>query len=1020
MRPLRLKVTAFGPYAKEQVFDFRELKERNLFLITGKTGAGKTSMFDAMCIALYGESSGGGRKDSDMRSHHAEESLLTEIVFEFEIGQQIYRSHYIPSQERPARRGGGITEQKTEATLYRITAVEQADEETELLAHSVTAAKTKIKEILGCGYHQFRQIIMLAQGQFRELLEANSKVRESIFQTLFETQLYQEIEEGLKEQARDIERTYQDLENQLKGILKSGGFEAEESIENKIQSLQEEIAEQENALREIEQRLQQSEQRLEEAKTINQKLDERATSLVALNVLKDQLPQYEGKRKQLDQARKAAVVASYLENLRDRESTLKQLKAAKVALESKQAQIEADLKEAQKHKIQIDQAEPKRIEFYNQSQHLAALFPQVEELQTIHTTLESTKRQHHEAVEKDQIFSQEIETCKQSLAEIGPKIEEKKKIWKQMEVWKLERKASQHQLKIKKDMDAAKIECDEGTARKTKAQEDLAEKKGEIEEIETQLSELQQTQLKGQAAYLATSLQAGQPCPVCGSLEHPQPATSLHQIPSEKAIEIIQEKIVRAKKELDSINQRASSSQQSLGEAQGKYATLQEQLREHQAEPLSFFEAKLDTAETKLSEARLSAKELESLQYQEEDFQLKLEAKKKEQEHCQESRKRMEENLSKHTGQIEQLEKLIEQPYRDPKALRERIVESQNHYEELTRFKEEVETSFKEIREAKITVCTQLKSNTESIQQTQISAETAQNQFQQQLEQAGFLTVVAFENERMTEPAIVNLDQEIKVFDGNYGAAQQRHAQAVEAAEGLEKMELLSIEEEKKAHSLQKETILGYLGQLQEQLKTHQGMQEQIQAVKSQIQKRQKEFEEVGCISRVANGQNKHGITFQRFILASLLDEVLGVASVRLLKMTQSRYFLHRAENREDKRKAFGLDLMLTDQYTGREREVRTLSGGEGFLASLALALGLSDVVQTHSGGIQLDTLFIDEGFGTLSSEALDEVMNVLNQLSGHHRLVGIISHVPELKERIDARLEVTATEKGSTAQFII
>ena len=285
---------------------------------------------------------------------------------------------------------------------------------------------------------------------------------------------------------------------------------------------------------------------------------------------------------------------------------------------------------------------------------------------------------------------------------------------------------------------------------------------------------------------------------------------------------------------------------------------------------------------------------------------------------------------------------------------------------------------------------------------------------------AGFDSEEAYREAKLEPPAISVLAAEVERFSTALGAAKERAARAVKASPSTDVPDVAALDARVQALDADVEEKSEEQGEATERLRRLVAIIDALAALAVRRQRAQAEFGCVAHVSEIVNGQNPHGITLHRYVLGALLDDVLVAASQRLRSMTSGRFDLERERVREDARRAAGLDLVVLDSYTGTSRPVNTLSGGEGFMASLALALGLADVVQSYAAGIRLETIFVDEGFGTLDEEAMDKALETLMKLGEGGRLVGIISHVPELRSRIDARLEVLPTEKGSEARFVM
>jgi exonuclease SbcC len=378
------------------------------------------------------------------------------------------------------------------------------------------------------------------------------------------------------------------------------------------------------------------------------------------------------------------------------------------------------------------------------------------------------------------------------------------------------------------------------------------------------------------------------------------------------------------------------------------------------------------------------------------------------------------ENESRARSKAEVIEKDVSEEFRSEAALQKAIEHAKGRVSEL-------KTALEKALADESAACANfavagesVKKTNETLQLNTERKEQLEQQFQTKLREAGFMNTEEFQNSKMTAPGIETMESEVSDFLTSVEAAKSRFERAKEAAQGLSAVDLKIFEDACEAARAQYE---GQLKTLFDLKNTHSNIGshiERLEKVDKEISAFEKTYSNLGCISDVANGKNAYNITFQRFVLASVLDDCLVVASKRLQMMSRGRYNLQRAVSVKTGRTAGGLDLEVYDAYTGISRQVSTLSGGESFLASLSLALGLSDVVQSYAGGIHLETIFVDEGFGNLDPESLDLALRALIDLQEAGKLVGIISHIPDLKDRIDARLEVTFNGKGSSTRFCL
>lgn len=882
MKPLVLTMKAFGPYAATQSLDFRELGDNRLFLIHGPTGAGKTSILDAMCFALYGETSGAEREGRHMRSDHAEPHILTEITFEFALGEDAYRVQRIPEQERPKKRGEGTARQKPEAHLWH-RANGDGGEGTPI-ATKWSAVTDAVEKLLGFKSSQFRQVVMLPQGKFRQLLVAGSKERQDILQTLFQTQDFKQIEIALQEAAKDLRRNIAELEQHGRIILSQAGVEDERELHERHAQL---TAEQKALDKEIEKlrtARDEARKRLEKARDVRRLIQERQEAKRTLAGLEKKKAAIDEKRAQLDNARKAVALAD--------------IEASRTARKS-------ELNEAGVGEKTAAQALEKAREALSQAN-------------------EAFERENGREVARD-----EARRVLQRIEEASGKAHE-------LELARKACNAASKTAEAKtKALGAAQESCD-----RLKMQLDAAQAERDLE---------WKRQFEQKAVALARELKPGEPCPVCGALDHPAPAhldEGVHADVTGDRLDALDAEAKRLASELRTAEDALQSASSDEKEARVAHETALAALR--------------------LREADIP-KELRDIDNW---SRARLDAKKR------------------HKELVDALKSA--QDARDAA----RIAQA------------EAETAHR--------------SATKTLERAKAQYEAQCQVFAERLLEAGFEGEEGFQAAKMGQDDIEKAAADIKAFDDNLVQARDRACRAAEAAEGLVEPELENLEEAALEQGRLHDDAVEKRGQLAKTLEIIEEAKRQLTEKQEEIKVLNTRYAVTGRVADVANGRNRKGIGFERFVLGALLDDVLGEATRRLALMSRRRFRLEREDVRGDQRAAGGLDLRVYDAHTGTTRPVNTLSGGESFLASLSLALGLADVVQAYAGGIALETIFIDEGFGSLDSESLDLAFRALVDLQSAGRFVGVISHVSELKERIDVRLEITAGGRGSAARFVL
>ena len=878
MRPLRLVMTAFGPYAGRTAVDFTRLGRERLFLICGPTGAGKSTILDAMCYALYGQTSGGERSGKGLRSDYAGPDVLTEVTFDFAIGEKRYRITRVPEQLRAGKRGAGrLVLQKPESALYDITDGER------LLAAKET--ERRAAELLGVGVEQFRQIILLPQGEFRRLLLADSKERQGIMQQLFHTEMYARLEEAVSKRARDLEKARADRAARLETVFASAGIEeegqaAEAALAAKAEKAQETVSAAEAAYGAAER-------------------EETAF------------------RGEYDEAQRLAGAWQRLE-VAEAESA--RLAAQRAEMEAKARDVDriaaaARLRDAKEHLDQtLTDGKSARAHLDAVEQDLAALQEERKKAQAASDALEAeAPRQKAQADEAARLV--DIEKMAWEYRDAAAAAEAASRLW--------QKAASDRKQAEARSRDAA-------------AARDTARKAARL---------MEQHFMDGQAAYLAKDLAEGAPCPVCGAMHHPHPAEAAEELPDKENVDM---------------------------------ARAQAEAAEQAADRAAKTEAAARQAEQEAAAAKAAA-----------------------------------------VSQVELVERQVPPELRDPAAAaaRRKALEAA-----ASRYEAAVKTASARLQ----ALDGRQKSAEKERELTAARVASLRTQYAEgqkallaRAQAEGFPDIAAFEPyfKRAAEEKTLRAD--LEAYHASVEAEAEKAAAERAAIAGAEKPDMDTWDRAREAKTARTKEALAGKTRAEGELARLQDAQRQAEALLAAEKETDRQYQLAGRLAILFRG-DANGVNLERFVLGALLDDVLLKANLRLKTMSGGRYQLARRQERDDRRKKSGLDLDVFDSYTGQARPANTLSGGETFLASLSLALGLADVVQEYAGGIRLDAIFIDEGFGTLDAESLDLALRTLTALQGTDRLVGIISHVAELAERIPAQLRISRTDCGSTADFVI
>ncbi len=1020
MRPQRLTVRAFGAYPGEQILDFRQLGHRTLFLIHGATGSGKTTLLDAVCFALYGVCSTDDRDPKRVRSDHADPSVLTEVIFDFRLGDQDYRVYRRPEQERPKKRGGGLTRTPPEAWLARRTGMSDDDGDGALLANKWKEVTEAVEDLLGFRDDQFRQVVVLPQGKFRDLLIAKSTDRQAILEVLFQTELYRRIEEALKQAAKGIESRIKETHGHLQLILEQAQAESAQELTERLETSRSSFLEVQQSLNQLEGAEKEAQEKLNHGRGVLEKLREHRKAQEALASLEQQTSLFAAKRTALERARKAAAILAeekaLISRIKESEEVAAKLKTTREAAVHARKALEEAVERCDRERVR----QPELTETQKYLGQLENLTDTLKELVHARTKLDTAAKEHAKTEAELTKAQKALDSCLAAIEENRRTSEDISKLAGRLELLRVSFQQAEKILQQRKKLTEVSSEATALEIQLNTVSHSVQDTEQKLTEALSELTVMELRWIEGQAAILAQRLLPGTPCPVCGSRDHPAPASSAVSLPDEKTLK-------KEKREADKLRETAAfigtekvDLERRIHEFRARAAELIEALGDLQDKEPAELEKECrrlgkDFKEAEAAEKKLSLYAEESATLE----QTRLE--------CLTKRDRAETVKNQALSVFQKAEAEVE-------ARLAGIPEDLREMSSLDRAKELAGTKVKQLEEALESAQREFARAKEELSGREASLRAAQDavaiadqralvqrqEFAAVLREQGFEDENEFKSCKLGKNEIESLEREIQEFDEALSAARDRVKRATESAAGLEAPDMESLEAAAGSAKQDLKSAFQASESLRNSIKQMEGLLGQHEKWSGEQAVLEARFAIVGRISRVAAGENTDRINFQRFVLAALLDDVLLTASNRLRIMSNARYTLHRVTGLDDRRFAGGLDLEVHDTYTGTSRPVATLSGGESFLASLSLALGLADVVQSYAGGIHLDTIFVDEGFGSLDPEALDLAFRALVDLQRNGRLVGIISHVPDLKERIDARLEVTADRRGSKARFVV
>ena len=1040
MRPIKLTISAFGPYASKQVIDFEELKGRNIFVISGKTGAGKTTIFDAISYALYGEASGESRETDSLRSHFADDNTETYVELEFELRGEKYTVNRVPKQKKKKARGEGYTEKSADATLTL------PDGKVITKVKNVT---DKIIEILGITREQFKQIVMLAQGEFKKLLLADSVEREGIFRKIFNTYDFEKIQAELKDKAANLSKnrtkSKHEMEINLKNIKGEHDIVIDEYVDFPlvIEKLKD-LLERDNNIyktlneegKEVDNNLQVKNQEKAIIETNNNLLKEKEIITKALEELLSKEDEYKNKAKAIIDGKNAKEV-KYIEDkliettkkLTKREEdynlSLKNIDSLKLEQEeaNKLLQIE-ESKECDREKLSVEinnlnKLEEKIIELDSLNNKVMHLKQSAEnsKLQIINNKKETEELK--KSKEEKELQLKDIATLETKKVELESDIKAKNKTLDEV----------RELFKVIRSFQNTYIEHN------NKAKE-YKEFEVEYKKVKENYEKMDDLYKKEQAGILASKLQENEPCPVCGSTNHPNKATIKEnlKIPTKEELKVAKENLDKLEKEnLEKIN--------NLTTLNSNKTTYLEQVNNH----LSMLSATLNIDKTFNSETAKVVKnlgtELKSVIDKLKDELLKVIDKislkekiekelnlitttinEREQSliKLEECEKNYTTELTQNITKIDEYKKEIPENITDLKTLNNLIEvktkELNISKEKLAKLRLENENLAKKLEGENSTS----KEINKSIEELKLEIANNKANFNEAIKEQGFDNIQTYEDAKLQISMVESLEKEVENYNSELKLTKAKQEDIINKTKDIVFMDITTIDEEIRSIQNNKKELESKLRELHAIIVGNKTILKNVENLNIEFKEIEEEYKVLGELADLANGKKAPYISFERYILASYFEDIIEAANIRLEKMTGDRFSLIRKTSKSKGAGQKGLELEIYDNYTDSSRDVSSLSGGESFKASLSLALGLSDIVQSNAGGVSLDTMFVDEGFGTLDPQSLDNAIDSLLELQRGGRLVGIISHVEELKERIDAKLEVTSTSKGSKVEFNI
>lgn len=995
MKPLILELSAFGPYAHKQVIDFTELSGNNLFLITGPTGAGKTTVFDAITFALFGRASGESRKDAEeLKSHFATPAETCYVKLTFLLHNEEYTIERKPKQQRLAR-NGGITTANGDALLTL------PNGET---VSGVTEVSARIESLLGLDYSQFRQIVMLPQGEFKKLLEAESKQKQVIFRKIFSTGLYSIAEAKLKERRDELKQRLDRVTDALAtfaAMLQAGDdiALAQALLSNSLHyptiiECADALIEKDNlALTKIKEQLtalqtERSKTDPEAAIQLNAKLDRLAYLLQHKENLAKQADEQKERTDRLLLARRAAEL-SHIH--REIQNEIQRAATAEMQHKLYSTQLEACSERLAKAKDALAKAQ--------QDKEREA------ELITKRAALDQVRQafEHITRLEGDRAA-----IIQKQQAQAG-----------YVNILNLLIQRAQH----KERLDRAETRYS-GLAALCSTIDTFLRAATEYQQHNLRYTEEFGRFLAGQAGVLAAQLVEGSPCPVCGSLDHPAPAPSSDNIPTEAALEDLKHRADAMYAKQMSVYGDMKARAAALRATEGAdFLPADDALISARAEIVTLCEeAKASRDEIKQiydAAALEAARHLAALRKNDEACLYDITYLTERKTAIEKDSAALAQSLEQVNARILEVRATIPADIQTTDELQVRILQNEQEIERIAQQAKLAQSEFMAASNEYERLAQAQRSAKENLLDAQRQQAEKQSALEKGLAQYGFTLWEDAQRHLLTDEQYAALEQAIAAYSDAVSKTDAELAVLKKECEGAQRADIDAIKARLELLNRQIEELDGQKTALSLRIDTNTRAVGNIRKLLADAQKDEEAYGDVADLYALTKGDNAAKISFERYVLGRYFADVILAANHWLHDMTGGKYVLLHKQDRLKGAGAAGLDLEVLDANTGRERPVGTLSGGEGFKASLALALGLADVIQRYSGGVSIETMFIDEGFGSLDAQSRERAVDTLFELEKTGRLIGIISHVEELKERIPARLEVYPTPKGSYAMFV-
>lgn len=1016
MRPIMLNMTAFGPYATKETVDFRDAVKSGLFGIYGSTGSGKSTIFSAMTFALFGEASRNEQNTSSLRSHHAEDETLTKVEFVFEIGASRYLIRRTPDQMRPAKRGNGETKDTHKAWLFDVTGIEPEDITDDncgkLLAEKkVGDVKAAVQERLGYGADQFRQIVLLPQGKFETFLTAKTDERMKILRDLFDVSLYRKLASMLKEEAKNTEDKVKIDRLTCANRLKHEGFESPDALKTGIaeaKGLYDEAAVATKAALDAAIKAETAARNGSELEAKFVALETAQTHLASLLESADDMKELEGtldtlkKAKSLLDVDDAQQVAA--QKLKDCKTQLSSAQSAEEIAKAKKVSAQDALtaqeslggeRDEQRKRVEtlqgyadtLKKAGALKTAWQTAKTHQEECLAQLTRAKTVEQTIIENYEQGQSQVKAAQTQTTQRAQLEGTLAKA-----------KQVE------HASKAYAKAQKLHSDAKRDLNVKAKAAENAESCLDLAKTDYDQAERALSAVQ-------AQHLAAKLVDGEPCSVCGSDVHPSPATGRAESAG------LNDEFENAKAILQSKQEIYAKADRKLAAAQALLKSRIIELDELDRPELTAEQATKNVANIQKQLTALGpAVDLLALEKRVSNLSADFAKAKSDTEKKQATLAKSETDAALAKQSFEAALEAIPEPLRTSAALETETQSALAALKQMQAAHQKAQEDYTKAQEGALSAQKDVEGAQKALDEATTSAQRSKDTFSSRLNGCG-LTFETYSSKKNMIDQIEELTEQVETYKADLAIAKDRKATHTLAVKERQRPDLKALHDARALAEEYRDTEAARATQLRARYEQLDKLLTSISGELARIEAAEAAAADLLELAALFNAQNDAKLDLETFAIGAMFDQVLQAANLRLQPMTSGRYSLEREFDGKGGGRR-GLGIRVHDIHTGKARATSTLSGGETFIAALALALGLSDIVESVSGKIRLDTIFIDEGFGSLDTDndtgTLDQVLQTLQDLVGANRAVGLISHVQLVQNAIPNGFFITKTASGS------